>query len=143
MLNTKELERIANHPYQSHCDWYTSILSVLYRADPSKFVPYIGKRIGDATRLHFSYNQEDIELSGKSKSYPKLIPGTSLYAMTNMNIDDKSKILEMLMNNLDCPANVIDAVLSTPQRSKTRKRKLKITDKSDEPFYDWLTEQWI
>jgi len=95
---------------------YLRILAKISEDDPENLNPFLGKKFGK--RIQLSGEKEEIEMSGKS-TFPEQIPGTELWAVTNLSNRSKRDILSVIMRHLEYPSEVFEAVLgSLPDKMK-------------------------
>ncbi len=95
---------------------YLRILAKIAEEESDSLSPFLGKRFGK--RIQFSEQRADIENSGKS-TFPAQIPGTELWAVTNLSNRSKRDILSVIMRHLEYSPEVVSAVLdSLPDKMK-------------------------
>lgn len=107
-------ELLLSDPYAEKnkaIDRFMLILSTLYHLDPSKFAAATESMYG-RTRIYFAGDEQTLLAAGK-QSKPRHIPGTPYWVITNTNTNRKRNMVEMVMQEMQFPANVIEKACST------------------------------
>ncbi|KLN96225.1 replication initiation negative regulator SeqA [Moellerella wisconsensis] len=92
-------------------DRFMLILSTLYRLDAASFAAATESMHG-RTRIYFAGDEQTLLSAGK-QSKPRHIPGTPYWVITNTNTGRKRNMVELIMQEMRFPTNVIEKVCST------------------------------
>lgn len=100
---------------------YFRILEFLYNQKPKEFRNLVGLKFGK--RIQIAADEETIQQSGRS-TFPKPIPGTPFWAVTNLSNRSKRDVIFSAMRMLNYPEAEIRVVLnyipdSSPGRSSS------------------------
>lgn len=118
---TGELRKLLDSTTFQHLnglDRYFRILGFLHNEKREEFQKLVGLKFGK--RVQIAADKETIEQSGKS-TFPKLIPGTPYWAVTNLSNRSKRDVVFSAMRMLNYPeAEIRMVVRSIPDSSPGR-----------------------
>lgn len=76
---------------------YLLVLASLHAQNPERFQQVLG--VYGGRRVYFARSREDIDSSG-TRAWPRRIPGTPFWALTNLNTPRKGRILNRVLERL-------------------------------------------
>jgi negative regulator of replication initiation len=90
---------------------YLAVLAFLYRHHKQDFEAVLQMR--GYRRVYFGRTAEEIERQGNGKrTFPRLIPSSPLWALTNLNLRQKKALLGQVLFALGYPEQVEQQVLA-------------------------------